>query len=384
MAVLTNLQEINALKKRMTAAENRLTVLEGRVSVVEQSSGVVTPPPVIPPDPPPNPTPSPPPPPPTNVLTASGAIHSSANGQIIEWMDVTVTNGTGIEITHDNVIVRNCRVKHGAVASVNNAHGIRASFCASPRIENCEIIQTGPFSSTNSRQSVNVNRHNIEFEGVTGTPVVTNVRCLRGSRNIYVLDSPVAGLISFVDLQDVRGMDNDDGGNNLQVNHSAGWTIQDFSCKNASSSFTEDCINFGDSPNGKVFRGRIHYNNSPSGDGVMFELGSNNCQAKDVDCTSQGNGAFAAVAVTGCSFVRCRTRDTYNSTRDGRDTPTSNGLSYYMTGGPHTISQAKYFNLANPGNLIYQASAAPGYDIQSQDFVPSAFVTVALAWTPST
>lgn len=384
MATLTNTQRITALEKRASQAESRLAALEttaddvdatltnliARVEALEGATGTTPPPP----PPPPDPTP------PSGTLVASGPVHSTADGQIIEWLDITVTSGTGIEVTHDNVTVRNCRVRHGAPATINVAHGVRFSFCASPRIENCEIIHAGPFAGANARQSVKENRHNIEFEGVTGTPIINNVICRSGARNIYILDSPCAGVISNVQLEDARGLDDDAGGNNIQINHSAGWTIHDFSCKNGSSSFTEDNVNLGDSPNCKIYNGRVHYNNSPSGDGVMLELGSSNCTVTDVDCTSQGNGAFAAVGTKGCSFTRCRTRDTYNSARDGRAAPTSNGLSYYVTGGPHTITTCKYFNLANPSNIIFQQSAAPGYQIASEDFTPRAYVAVSLPW----
>jgi hypothetical protein len=51
-----------------------------------------------------------------------------------------------------------------------------------------------------------------------------------------------------------------------------------------------------------------------------------------IDAEEQGNGAFAAVPVGesgcgGCIFRRCRTRQTYNTSRDGRAAPTSKGLS---------------------------------------------------------
>ena len=109
-----------------------------------------------------------------------------------------------------------------------------------------------------------------------------------------------------------------------------------------------------------VRRGLVSYNNSPSGDGVMIE-GSLDCTVEDVDAVQQGNGAFGAipsggVSSGGCTFLRCRTRDSYNAKRDGRAAPSSYTL---ISPGArkHTIIDCPYDGLVNPNNLIWKLAA---------------------------
>jgi hypothetical protein len=385
MVTLTNAQRITNLETKLTSDEGRVTVLEtnvasvlARLAAVEAAINVT--PPIDPPPPPPPPPPSPTP----GALTGSGPVQSQYAGQIIEWLDITAPAGTGVAVSHDNVTVRNCRIKHGGGPSVPNAHGIRVSDCKSPKIQNNEIIHTGPFNSTNPRQSINVNRHNIELENVTAVsatnqPLIDSNRLVAGSRQIYVLTSPCAGVISNAQMEDSRGLPNDEGGNNIQFDKSPGWFVRDFSCRNSSTSFTEDNIN-SNCANITIQRGRIHYNNSPSGVGILLEFGASNCLIEDVDCTQMGNGAFSGVQVANATFRRCRTRDSSNVARDGRAKPDSNSLSFAATGGPIYYRACKYFALANPGNLLWQASAAPAAEIASEDFTPRAFLDLWFPW----
>jgi hypothetical protein len=85
-----------------------------------------------------------------------------------------------------------------------------------------------------------------------------------------------------------------------------------------------------------------------------------------IDAEEQGNGAFAAVPVGesgcgGCIFRRCRTRQTYNTSRDGRAAPTSKGLSIYTLISPgaskHNIIECHYDAVADPKNLIWDITA---------------------------
>ena len=47
--------------------------------------------------------------------------------------------------------------------------------------------------------------------------------------------------------------------------------LEDFSCENSNASWTEDNVNVYESDNVTVRRGVVDGNNSPSGDGIMFE-----------------------------------------------------------------------------------------------------------------
>ena len=49
----------------------------------------------------------------------SGAVTSTNDGQVIENLEVTVSGGAGIKVVHDDVVVRNNRVRHG-----NGANGV--------------------------------------------------------------------------------------------------------------------------------------------------------------------------------------------------------------------------------------------------------------------
>lgn len=108
--------------------------------------------------------------------------------------------------------------------------------------------------------------------------------------------------------------------------------------------------------------------------------GSFDCLVADVDAIRQGNGAFSAVPQDdvgsgGCSFIHCRSRDTYNESRDGRDAPTSNGLSFYtrITDGAekHTVKDCCVYALANPRSIIWQTAAVhAGWSINPRVFEP--------------
>jgi hypothetical protein len=321
------------------------------------------------------------PPPPTTTLTASGPVKSTRAGQVFEYLDITATNGTAVEILHNNVTVRFCRIRHGAPGTVEVAQGIRVHDCASPTIQTVEIEHVGPFNPSDPRQAVKENRHNIEFENVSGSPLVDTVKATKGARGIYVLDSPCAGKIRNVQLDDVRGLTGDKGGNNIQFNKSPGWTVDDFSFNNGPTSFTEDNINCGNSPNTTIMNGRIHYNNSPSGVGVLLEFGSDNCLVQDVDATHMGNGAFSGVNNNGSTFNRDRTRDSVNGNLDGRGVPTSDSLSFGALGGSVSFKACKYYNLANPGNLIWDKAHAPNYDITSENFTARPFKNLTFPWS---
>jgi hypothetical protein len=58
----------------------------------------------------------------------------------------------------------------------------------------------------------------------------------------------------------------------------------------------------------------------------------------------------------GCTLRRCCTRASYNTNRDGRAAPSSNGLSFYTliseNARRHAIIDCHYDALANPDNLV--------------------------------
>lgn len=193
--------------------------------------------------------------------------------------------------------------------------------------------------------------------------------------------------MSFLELHDGRGPF--PRGQNVQFNRSPNSILEDFSAENGPTSWTEDNISAFRSDRCTIRRGLAFYNNSPTGAGIMLE-GSFDCLVEDVDTVQQGNGAFSAVpqgdvGSGGCSFIRCRSRDTYNEPRDGRDAPTSNGLSFHtrISEGAerHTVRDCCVYALANADNIIWEAGAVQaGWSIERKAFDPRPPLRLAFNW----
>lgn len=310
------------------------------------------------------------------MLRPSGPVMSRADGEIIENLDIYAPNGNGITVRHQRVVVRNCRIRHAMGC------GIYAEGAAGIRLQDLEIDHVGaPRSGAGpSRDHIN-----IELEGCPDA-IIIRVKASRGASNIYAVDSPGARM-SFLELHDARGPF--PRGQNVQFNGSPDTILEDFSAENGPTSWTEDNISVFHSDRCAVRRGLVFYNNSPTGAGVMLE-GSFDCLVEDVDAVQQGNGAFSAVpqgdtGSGGCSFIRCRSRDTYNEPRDGRDAPTSNSLSFYTRisegAEKHSVRDCCVYALANPRNIIWQSDAVhPGWSIKRKAFDPRPPLRLAFKW----
>ncbi len=309
-------------------------------------------------------------------LAPSGALISSSDGQVFENLDIRAEGENGLTIRHQRVTVRNCRVRHAG------AHGVHAEDAGGLVLQNLEIDHVGaPLSGVGPSPDCN----NLNL---TDCPEVRidRVKASRGSSNVYIRRSNGAYL-SFLELHDARGPL--PRGQNVQLHGSPDSRLEDFSAENGSSSWTEDNVSVFRSDRCVVRRGLVSYNNSPSGDGVMVE-GSFDCLVEDVDAVQQGNGAFAAVpqgeaGCGGCSFVRCRTTESYNAPRDGRDAPSSRGLSIYVRisngARKHTVVDCEYFSVANPRNLIWDLRAVnPGWSFKHRPFLPRQPVRLAFGW----
>lgn len=309
-------------------------------------------------------------------LHQSGPVASRFDGQTIEYLDIRSDFRPGLTILHQRVTVRNCRIAH------SGSHGLVAVGAAGLILQDCEIDHVGapPSGSTLTADCVNIALEH------SPNARLTRIKASRGAANIYALLCP--GLrMNSLELHDARGPL--PRGQNIQLDKSPGALLEDFSAENGPTSWTEDNISIYRSDNCTVRRGLVLYNNSPTGDGVMIE-GSFNCRVEDVDAVEQGNGAFAAVPEQthgsgGCSFVRCRTRDSYNTPRDGRAKPSSNGLSFYTKispgARPHQIIDCHFDALANPHNLIWKLRAvAPGWSFSRQSFSPRPAVRLRFCW----
>jgi len=310
------------------------------------------------------------------MLLPSGPVMSRADGDIIENLDINAPLGDAISVMHPGVKVRNCRIRHVG------GHGVYATGAAGLALQQLEIDHVG---APRSGAGPNCDRNNVHIEGCPDT-TITRVKASRGSSNIYVEHSEGTRM-SFLELHDARGPL--PRGQNVQLHASPGSVVEDFSGENGPTSWTEDNVSVFRSDRCVVRRGLVYYNNSPTGDGVMIE-GSFECTVEDVDAVEQGNGAFAAVPQDdagsgGCTFRRCRTRQSYNITRDGREAPTSNSLSIFTRISPgaqkHTIADCHFYAIANPRNLVWDTKAVNmGWVFTALEFTPRAPIRLTFGW----
>ncbi len=310
------------------------------------------------------------------ALARSGPVASQADGQVIANLDIDSRVGDAVTVTHQGVTVRNCRIRH------DGRHGVYAMSALGLVLQDLEIDHVGapPSGAAPSEYRNNVNLQDCP------NATITRVKASSGSSNIYLEDSAGTRL-SFLELHDARGPE--PRGQNVQFNRSPNSILEDFSGENGSTSWTEDNVSVFRSDRCIIRRGLVSYNNSPTGDGIMIE-GGFDCLVEDVDALQQGNGAFAAVpegsaGSGGCSFLRCRTARSYNGRRDGREAPSSNGLSIYTKISPgarkHTVTDCHYDALANPKNLIWDVrSINAGWSFTRRAFAPRAPIRLAFNW----
>ncbi|MER8438909.1 right-handed parallel beta-helix repeat-containing protein [Mesorhizobium sp. M1312] len=290
---------------------------------------------------------------------------------MIENLDIYVTNGDAVTITHDNVILRNCRIHHveGDGVMVSGANGVT--------IENTEVINADPPAGIDPETSPNIN--NINAENASNL-TVHNTTVREGSTGIYLLNSPGADL-SHVDGYDFHGPM--PRGQFVQFNNSGNSSLTDFYAVNdAGSSHPEDIVSVYGSPNTTISNGVIDGNNSVTGVGVMFENGSTGGRVQNVDAIHQGNGAFSSYA-SDVTFDDTRSFDGINEDQ-GRGLSASNGLIWNVSSGGVSVLNSSYTNPGNPNNIIWDKSKAVVADVQEDAAAtPMAHVDNQFAWAGS-
>ena len=296
------------------------------------------------------------------------AIHSEYDGQVIENLDIYVTNGDAVTITHDNVILRNCRIHHveGDGVSVSGATGVT--------IENTEVINADPPAGIAPETSADI--INIRAENAADL-TVQNTTVREGSTGIYLVNSPGADL-SHVDGYDFHGPF--PRGQFVQFNNSGNSSLSDFYAVNdAANSHPEDIVSVYASPNTTISNGVIDGNNSQTGVGVMFENGSTGGSVQNVDAIHQGNGAFSSYA-SDVTFDDTRSFDGINEDQ-GRGLPSSNGLIWNVSSGGVSILNSTYTNPGNPNNIVWDASKAVVADVEEDaTATPMAHIDNQFAW----
>jgi hypothetical protein len=285
-------------------------------------------------------------------------VTSSEDGEVFEDLNIDVTSGAGLVITHADCIVRRCRIRHRTTV------GIQVSGATNLLIEDCEVINANPPASG---VETTADKNNIDCDGTTGL-VIQRVTLRSGASGIYVLDCPSAQL-QGIEGYDFRGPS--PRGQLVQFNQSPSSTLEDFYCLNGETSWPEDVVSVYDSDGVTVRRGVVDGCNSPSGVGVMVEF-SADCVVEDVDAFRMGNGCFAAYSAGVATFRRCRAA--YQIGLDqGRGKPSSRG---WDAGDRRNIAPATIVSSDSTIELL----DASHYEIPGQAGYTGPLTETAEAW----
>jgi hypothetical protein len=147
------------------------------------------------------------------------------------------------------------------------------------------------------------------------------------------------------------------------------------------------------SDNVTIRLGVIDGNNSPSGDGVMFESGGSTVAGQtitsglveDVDTVNQGNGCFGAWGVSGVVFKDVRISHTHCTGVDGRSKPSSGALLF--GGGTEGKVASKGLEIADGiytqlcvKNLVWPGTAWAEVQLKEEVFTPRQPLDLAFCW----
>jgi hypothetical protein len=274
-----------------------------------------------------------------SAVKRNGSVQTTHDGQVIENLDI-YSAGTGIEVLHKNVIIRDVRVHHA------DGDGIRAKNANNLLIENVEIINTDPPKGQRPEEAGYNNIEIVRSADVT----IRDVTVREGSTGIYLAQSPRAE-IAHVDGYDFHGPY--PRGQFVQFDHSPDSTLKNFYTRSAAGeSHVEDNVSVYASPRVRVENGVIDGNSSRSGVGVMVEDGSAGTIVKNVDVIHQGNGAFSAYA-NNVTFVDVQAFDSFNHDQ-GRGSPVSDGVQFVGNGHNVVFDDATYTRPGNPENIVWQ------------------------------
>jgi hypothetical protein len=291
------------------------------------------------------------------TLTPSSTVTVSANSQVVEELDIT---GQVVVSGYTDVIIRKCRITH------TGEHGIDFNNAAGLTIEDCKIIKTDVGNTSNLAV------HGQNSANVT----MTRVRVDRGG--IYLLDCDTA-VLSNIEGHDINMAF--PRGQLVQFNSCLNPTLSDFSCINTPGQmWTEDNISVFQSPGATISNGHIDGNNSPTGVGIMFEQGSDNGSATDVDTIRMGNGSFSAFSADNITFLRCGHRENI-CTDQGRGAPTSGGQGWVFSNGANNgaVTDCSYWDICWTTHWISGTSDAT-IDLTEEDFTMQSPISLMFPW----
>lgn len=304
------------------------------------------------------------------VLTSSGPVTVTSDGQIIENLDITTTDTTpGILCKgNKNVVIRNLRVTHYPqgkdATSVYNppspappssapsppppgddkapySQGISFTSCDNITIENVRVqlvnFSSGPF----------LNFKNFNIFGYTSkSPIIRNVIVSGGSSGVWVGYSDKVSLSNWA-AYNVHGPF--PRGQCTQLSMCNGSTVENFICKNQwMYSWPEDAVSMWRSANSTVRNGVIAGSNAATGVGLMFEqsalLDNSWGLAQDIQVFGAGGCCFSTYGGTNIDFMNVSCRDNHCEGIDGRKA--GSGLMFY----------AGYENPSNIADCCYSKS----------------------------
>ncbi|MFG7486013.1 right-handed parallel beta-helix repeat-containing protein [Methylorubrum rhodesianum] len=278
-------------------------------------------------------------------------IRTTYDGQVIENLDLWVSDGDAIRVENNNVIIRNVTIHHA------DGNGIVVEDASGVTVQNSLIVNSDPPAGNGGETDP-------ETTGirVVNAPNFTasHVTLQDSGTGIYLGQSPGAKL-SYIEGHDFHGPF--PGGQLVQFFQSPNGSLSDFAVTNdPGHSHVEDNVSIIDSQNVTIANGVIDGNNSPSGAGVMFEGNSQGGHVQNVDVIHMGNGGFSSYS-DDVSFVDTRSFD--NDAGDqGRGVSLSNGLIWNMTGHNVTVEDSTYTDPGVANNIVWGTSSA-GADVSA-------------------
>ncbi|CAO4147864.1 right-handed parallel beta-helix repeat-containing protein [Methylorubrum extorquens] len=278
-------------------------------------------------------------------------IRTTYDGQVIENLDLWVSDGDAIRVDHDNVVIRNVTIHHA------DGNGIVVEDVSGVTVQNSLIVNSDP--PTGNGGETDAETTGIRVVNASGF-TASHVTLQDSGTGIYLGQSPNAKL-SYIEGHNFHGPF--PGGQLVQFYQSPNGSLSDFAVTNdASHSHVEDNVSIIDSQNVSIANGVIDGNNSPSGAGVMFEGNSQGGHVQNVDVIHMSNGGFSSYS-DDVSFVDTRSFD--NDAGDqGRGASLSNGLIWNATGHNVTIDDSTYTDPAVANNIVWGTSSA-GADVSA-------------------
>ena len=305
-------------------------------------------------------------------LTCSGPVVVTQDNQVIEDLHIEADGETGVTNPgYWGTILRRLFIEH------QNAPGINLGG-TNLLVEDVDVVHVGaPASGPNSSEVNNI------YINAGRNVLVRRARLKGGSAGVYMVNSSNLRL-EQIEGHDFRGPT--PRGQFVQWGWCDNVLLEDFSSECAGEiAWTEDNISVFQTSNAVIRRGLLDGNNSPSGIGVMFEHVAgqhSNGLVEDVDAIHMGNGAFSAYPGHNVTFRRVRSKDNICESQQGRGAPSSNALVF--AGHPDStglrLEEAKYFNLCNPANILWDANAFTFIDKIEEDFVPRAPIRLVFPW----